>query len=75
VTSLDLLSKYLLIMELRFHVTLCSNVGNAQSDAGHIKCSRGPQVPHPCCRPTAFTRFGCTATQHVQWKPIRYSAL
>jgi len=21
---------------------------NENSDAGHVKCSRGPQVPHPC---------------------------
>jgi len=28
VTSLDLLSKYLLIMELRFDVVLYSNLGN-----------------------------------------------
>jgi len=54
VTSLDLLFKYLLIMELRFEGMLYSNLGNENSDAGHIKCSRGPhlsrwpQVPHPC---------------------------
>jgi len=51
VTSLDSLSKYLLIMELRFDAMLYSNLGNQNSDAGHIKCSRephlarGPQVP------------------------------
>jgi len=33
-------------MELRFHVMLYSNFGTENSDAGHIKCSRGPQVPH-----------------------------
>jgi len=53
VTSLDLLSKYLLIMILRFEAMLYSNLGKKNSDAGHIKCSsgphlaRGPQVPHP----------------------------
>jgi len=53
VTSLDILCKHLLIMELRFDMMLCSNLGNEDSDAGHIKCSRGPhlvrgsQVPHP----------------------------
>jgi len=32
----------------------CSKLGNEDSDAGRIKCSRGPhvdrgpQVPHPC---------------------------
>jgi len=51
VTSLDLLSKYLLTMELRFDATLCSN---AKFDAGHIKCSCGPQVPHPCYRPILY---------------------
>jgi len=45
--SLALLSKCLLIIEFRFHAMLYSNVGNEYSDAGHIKCSRGPQVPHP----------------------------
>jgi len=24
-------------------------MGNENSDAGHIKCLRGPQVPHPWC--------------------------
>jgi len=48
VTSLDLLSKYLLIMELRFDAILYSKLGNKNSDAGHIKCSHRPQVPHPC---------------------------
>jgi len=47
-----LLSKYLLIMDLRFDAMLYSNLGNENSDAGHIKCSRGlhlahwPQTPH-----------------------------
>jgi len=48
--------KYLLIMELRFDVILYSKLGSENSDAGHIKCSRGPhlaqvvrgpQVSHP----------------------------
>jgi len=55
VTSLDLLSKYPLFIEFRFDAMLCSRfdamlcskLGNENSDAGHIKCSRGPQVPHP----------------------------
>jgi len=47
VTSLALLSNYLLITELRFDVMLYSNFGNENMDAGHIKSSRGPQVPHP----------------------------
>jgi len=49
----DLLSKYLLITELRFDAILYSKLGNENSDAGRIKYSRGrhlscgPQVPHP----------------------------
>ena len=35
-------------MEFRFDSILCSELGKENSDAGHIKCSRGPQVPHPC---------------------------
>jgi len=35
-------------MELRFDATLYSKLGNENSDAGQFKCSRGPQVPHPC---------------------------
>ena len=50
---LDLLSEYLLIMELPFEAMLCSSLGNENSDADHIKHSgglhltRGPQVHHP----------------------------
>jgi len=47
-TSLDLLCMCLLVMEFRFDAMLCSNLGHKNSDAGHIECSRGPQVPHPC---------------------------
>ena len=49
----DLLSKYLLTMELRFDAMLYSNLANENSDAGHMKCSRvpnfacGTEVPHP----------------------------
>ena len=41
-------------MELCFYSMFCSKLGNEDSDAGRIKCSRGPhvdrgpQVPHPC---------------------------
>jgi len=34
-------------MELRLDVILYYKMGNENSDAGHIKCLRGPQVPHP----------------------------
>jgi len=33
-------------MELRFYPTLYSNLGNENSDAGHVKCLPGPQVPN-----------------------------
>ena len=32
-------------MELRFGAILYFHTGNENSDVGHIKCSRGPQVP------------------------------
>jgi len=51
VTSLNLVLKYLLIMELHFDAIFCSNVGNEISDADHIRCSRGLQVPHPWYTP------------------------
>ena len=36
-TSLDLLSKYLLNVDLRFDTLLYSNLGTENSIAGHIK--------------------------------------
>ena len=45
--SFDLLSTCLLIKKFHCDATLCSNLGNEKSNAGHIKCSRGPQAPHP----------------------------
>jgi len=39
-------------MELRFDAILYSKSSNENSDAGHIKCSRGTQVRHPCYRRT-----------------------
>jgi len=36
--------KYLLIMELRFDAILYSKLGTKNSDAGHIKCSRGSHL-------------------------------
>jgi len=39
-----------IIMEIRFDMLLYFNLGNENSDAGHIKCLHGLQVPHPCCR-------------------------
>ena len=61
-TFVDLLSKYLHIMEFRFEAMLYSNLGKENSDAGHIKCSRrphlarGPQVPHPWLTRTRRTK-------------------
>ena len=46
-TSFNFLSKYLLITELRSEAMLYSYLGNENSDAYHIQCSRWPQVPHP----------------------------
>jgi len=43
-----LLSKYLLIMKLRFDAILSCELGNENSDASHIKSSCGP---HLACRP------------------------
>jgi len=37
-------------MAIRFDAILYFKLGNESSDAGHINCSRGPQVPYPCCR-------------------------
>jgi len=37
-------------MKLRFDAILYSKLGNENLDSGHIKYSRGPQVPHPCSR-------------------------
>jgi len=39
--------KYLLIVVFHFDAMLCSKMGNENSDAGHIKCCLGPQVPNP----------------------------
>jgi len=44
VTSLEVLSKYLLIMKLRFGARLYSNLAIENSDAVHIKCSRGSHL-------------------------------
>jgi len=60
VTLLKVLSKYLLVMELRFDAMLYCNMRNENCDAGHIKCShrphmaREPQVLHPCSRESHF---------------------
>ena len=48
--------KYLLNIELCFDAILYSKVGNETSHAGHIKCPRGPQVPHPCFKLSTLQR-------------------
>jgi len=48
---------YPLIMELRFDVILYSKLASENSYAGHIKCSRGQQVPRPCTTVTTFVRW------------------
>jgi len=55
VTLLDLLFKYLLLMEHRFDAMLYSNLGNKNSDAGCFKCFAraafgSREVPYPWCR-------------------------
>ena len=39
-TSLELLSTCLLLMVFHFDAMFCSNLGNKNSDAGHIRRSR-----------------------------------
>jgi len=52
--------KYLLTTEFRFNAMLCFITVNENSDAGHINCSYGPQVPHPCFTPIQlFNRWHC----------------
>jgi len=43
--SFNLLSMCLLVTEFRFDAMLCSNLGAANSDADHNKCSRGHRLP------------------------------
>jgi len=45
VTSFGLLSKYLLIMELRFDTMLYSNLGNENSNAAISKVHAGHRFP------------------------------
>ena len=42
------ITKYLIIVVLRFDVMFYSNMGSKNSGVGHIKGSRGPQAPRPC---------------------------
>jgi len=52
-------------MELRFGAMLYSDLANKTSDVGHIKCSRGPQIPLPWFRPTTQTRrLKCNSALH-----------
>ena len=69
-----LLTFCLLVTEFRFDAILCSKLGNENSDAGHIKCSRGPQVPHPWTGATksqqsqifsAVSKVYETSTNHI----------
>jgi len=53
-------------MELRCDAILYCNLGNKNSDAGHNKCSRGPQVPHPCIK--AWRMSTATCNMFSQWK-------
>jgi len=35
---------------LRSDAVQCSKLGNGNFDAGHTRCCRGPQDPHPCTK-------------------------
>ena len=41
------LTKYLFILEFHFDAMLYCYLGKENSDVGHAKCSRGPQVSQP----------------------------
>jgi len=47
VTSLDLLSKYVLIMEFRFYMMLCSNLGNKTLLLAISNVNAGHKFPNP----------------------------
>jgi len=52
-TAPDLLSTCLLVMEFRLDATLCSNLGQENSDAGqHISFHAGRGYAHPCTEQT-----------------------
>ena len=53
-------------MELRFDPMLCSNLGNENYVAGHIKRSSGPQVPHPWFKPLKV------ASRHESSDPLQW---
>ena len=65
-TSLDILSKYLLIMELHFDAMLCSNVGNENTDVGHMKCSHRPRFPAPALNCQPNNALKCTQVLLLQ---------
>jgi len=44
-------------MELGFDAILCSNVGNAKSDAGHINAHAGRRITTPDLQYECFFRF------------------
>jgi len=50
-------------MEHCFGAMLCSNLGNENSDVDHIKCSRGPQVPHPWSTPLTLSYLTLCGTR------------
>jgi len=64
-TSLDFLSKCLLVTEFRFEA-MCSYLGNENSDTVHIKYSRGPHLAGGPQVPLAWSRALLKTTQsHV----------
>jgi len=64
-------------MELRFEAMLYPNLGNENSDAGHIKCSRGPhlargsQVPHPVLQHVSIF---CPSAGSAEMSPLGFTA-
>ena len=56
----------MLIIELHFDAVLYSNVGNENSDAGHITCLRGLQVPYPCSKARSRLAYNATLRQEIQ---------
>jgi len=59
-------------MELRFDAMLFHNLGNGKFDAGHIKCSHGPQVPNPCKLFTHKHCFHCSGLRMRNFTQTRF---
>ena len=62
-------------MELRFDAMLYSILGNKNSYAAHIKCSRGPQVPQPDVKRSRIDRPSTSEIAYSHSKGVRTSFL